>query len=182
MEFFTSLMNVDEIKKAYRKLAMKWHPDRNNGSNESTEMMKRINNAYHAALKGFHGKTYRPENSTPDQKEWTYYYNQKKEQSVIDKLNELIAHDLSEDAEIWLVGFWIWVVNTNREHDKKFMNESKMRWHTKRNAWYWKPAGKRRSRYNKRESLSGLAAKYGVEIHTPDSDKETKRERVAIAA
>src|SRR5688572_9283141 len=36
----------DEIKKAYRKLAMQWHPDRNNGSQESEERFKQITEAY----------------------------------------------------------------------------------------------------------------------------------------
>ncbi|MGH7664419.1 MAG: molecular chaperone DnaJ [Gemmatimonadaceae bacterium] len=36
----------DEIKKAYRKLAMTWHPDRNNGSAESGEKFKAITEAY----------------------------------------------------------------------------------------------------------------------------------------
>jgi molecular chaperone DnaJ len=36
----------DEIKKAYRKLAMACHPDRNNGSKESEEQFKAITEAY----------------------------------------------------------------------------------------------------------------------------------------
>jgi molecular chaperone DnaJ len=36
----------DEIKKAYRKLAMACHPDRNNGSKESEEKFKAITEAY----------------------------------------------------------------------------------------------------------------------------------------
>lgn len=36
----------DEIKQAYRKLAIKWHPDKNNGSEQSTQKFKEINNAY----------------------------------------------------------------------------------------------------------------------------------------
>ena len=36
----------DEIKKAYRKLAMKYHPDRNQGDKEAEEKFKEINAAY----------------------------------------------------------------------------------------------------------------------------------------
>jgi len=36
----------DDIKKAYRKLAMACHPDRNNGSKESEEKFKAITEAY----------------------------------------------------------------------------------------------------------------------------------------
>ena len=36
----------DEIKKAYRGLQMRYHPDRNPGSQESLEMTQKINEAY----------------------------------------------------------------------------------------------------------------------------------------
>jgi curved DNA-binding protein len=36
----------EEIKKAYRKLAMKFHPDRNKGNKEAEEKFKEINEAY----------------------------------------------------------------------------------------------------------------------------------------
>src|SRR5690348_2005692 len=36
----------DDIKKAYRKLAMQYHPDRNNGSRDAEEKFKEITEAY----------------------------------------------------------------------------------------------------------------------------------------
>jgi len=36
----------DEIKAAYRKLALKYHPDRNSGNKESEEMFKEAAEAY----------------------------------------------------------------------------------------------------------------------------------------
>ena len=39
--------NEDDIRKAYRKLAMKYHPDRNPNDKQAEERFKEINEAYH---------------------------------------------------------------------------------------------------------------------------------------
>jgi curved DNA-binding protein CbpA len=41
----------DEIKKAYRNLAKKYHPDVNNGSADAEAKMKAVNEAYSAIMK-----------------------------------------------------------------------------------------------------------------------------------
>ena len=38
--------SADEIKKAFRKLALQYHPDRNQGNDEGAEKFKEINEAY----------------------------------------------------------------------------------------------------------------------------------------
>ena len=38
--------STDDIKKAYRRLAKKWHPDTNGGSTEAAEMFKKVRTAY----------------------------------------------------------------------------------------------------------------------------------------
>lgn len=37
---------IDDIKKAYRRLAKKWHPDTNGGSTQAADMFKKIKAAY----------------------------------------------------------------------------------------------------------------------------------------
>src|ERR1044071_10426000 len=52
MADFYSILEVqrtasdDDIKAAYRKLAMRYHPDRNNGSKDAEEKFKQITEAY----------------------------------------------------------------------------------------------------------------------------------------
>ena len=51
-ESFYNVLNVPEtasqedIKKAYRKMSMMYHPDKNNNSQESTDKFQKISEAY----------------------------------------------------------------------------------------------------------------------------------------
>lgn len=42
----TKSASADEIKKSYRKLAIKWHPDKNQGDPKAEEQFKKISEAY----------------------------------------------------------------------------------------------------------------------------------------
>lgn len=44
-------ITIESIKKNYKKLALKYHPDKNNGSKEAEENFKNITEAYHLLIK-----------------------------------------------------------------------------------------------------------------------------------
>jgi molecular chaperone DnaJ len=42
----TKTVTADELKKAYRKKAVQYHPDKNPGNKEAEEMFKKVSHAY----------------------------------------------------------------------------------------------------------------------------------------
>ena len=61
----------EEIKKAYKKLAMKWHPDKNSGDPSATEKFQRISHAY-STLSDPKKKTYYDKYGTIDEDNFNY--------------------------------------------------------------------------------------------------------------
>jgi len=144
---------------------MEHHPDR--GGN--TRTMQDINGEYLALLKRLDGYVSTDEVG----KEHKYYYNPAREQSVMDKVAELIRLRLPDDVSIWIVGVWIWVRGNTKPVKGKIKSIEGMKWHSKRLCWYWKPyKGKT---YFSGASFHSLASAYGATLVDKGSQE---RERV----
>ena len=47
-------VNEQTVKQNYKRLAKKYHPDKNAGSKDAEEMFKSLTEAYHLLMKAFH--------------------------------------------------------------------------------------------------------------------------------
>ena len=149
MKYFNSCTTIADIKKLYRQLCSKNHPDRGG----DLEVMKAVNVEYKEVLQNFDGKV----EQGSDGKAHTYTYNENIEEELMVKINELLALNLS-DIEIDLIGTWLWI-SGNTKQCKEQLKALKCKWHSKRKVWFF--SMQKKTRYNKKASLSDLAASYG---------------------
>jgi hypothetical protein len=156
--YFNQLHTVDEVKAEYRRLAKQYHPDLGG----TDELMKAINNAYHAALKGCHGQTRKGENN----QEFRYTYDAEVEQGVMDKIHELLALKL-EGVSIALMGTWVWITGDTRTV-KDALKAKGCKYSGDKQCWYWH-GGKYRRRHSKSVPLSSIARSYGYRTFSAQS-------------
>jgi len=146
MKHFSNPKTLEELKKQYRELAHKYHPD----SGGIDEVMKEINAEYTTLfekLKNVHqnadGETYHRETSeTPEQ--------------FINIINRLIHFD---GVTIEIIGSFIWVSGDSKPY-KERLKEMCFRWSTNKSSWYLPPEGyKKRNRKN--YSMADIRNMYG---------------------
>jgi hypothetical protein len=147
---FSNHHTVGQIKSEYRRLAKLHHPDLGG----DLEKMKQVNLQYHAALLAVNGQT-----RTDNGKTFTYKYNEKTEQAVMDKVLEILALNL-DNLEIEIIGIWVWVSGSTKDQ-KDLLNRNGvgLKWHSKRLMWYWKPY--RGKTYYSNASTNQLRQQYG---------------------
>ena len=150
--YFIDCTTIEEIKKKFKTLVLKYHPDLQGGD---LEIMKLINLQYQEALKKGDGQKYKGD----DEKEHIYKYSDELEEELANKMIELLALQMV-DVEIHLIGLWLWIIGESKNYKDK-LKALGCWWHSTRKCWYFKPQQiKSRS---SRGSFEDLAKKYGIE-------------------
>lgn len=147
-------VTTQDIKNAYRKAAMHYHPDRNPAG---AEMMKIINAAFDE-LKDFSGEI------PTDDTETTQDYPE----AVNNALNAVLG---LEGLEIEICGAWVWVSGETYKH-KVPLKEAGYKYASKKKSWYFRPedwSSVSRGSY----SMEDIRHKYG-------SSKPGKHYRTAL--
>lgn len=121
-KWFTA-KNIEELKKEYKILAKKWHPDLNNNSPESIKNMQEINNEFEILFNQLKGK------KEADNKE-------NAEEYII--IMQKVAH---LNIQIELIGNWLWVTSGNTYAVKDVLKNAGFKWAGQKKMWYWHPDG-----------------------------------------
>lgn len=150
LRWFSNPETLEELKKQYKKLAMKFHPDM--GGNESD--MKEINSEYDLLferLKNVHqsaaGETYTSKTET------TETPNEFK-----DIINSLIN---LESITIEICGSWLWITGNTYPY-RKALKELHFRFSRSKTAWYYHTADYHKTS-NRQFTLNQIRDLYGSE-------------------
>lgn len=147
MKYFTDCKTLDELKKAYRRLAMIHHPD----VGGDTAVMQAINAEYdamHETLKKAHNQTadeFHQTTETPEEF-----------REIIEKLIVLSGLDIE------LCGSWLWIGGNTKEH-KEELKAAGCRWSNNKKLWYWHHAEEGRRWHKGSKTMNQIRNKYGSE-------------------
>ena len=166
VDYFENCNTVESTKTLYRDLAFRYHPDRNPGID--IEIIKEVNNQYKQKLASLNGSV-----SVNGESEFTYKYNPNIEQELIDKINELLKLNFTDELEFYLIGNWIWCAGNTRPY-KESLKELGFFWNSTRLLWYYRPESQK-AYYKSSRSLSDIARSYGASKIVTDEKSKTKK-------
>lgn len=123
MVYFKNVKTIQELKKQYRDLIMKYHPDLN--KEDTTEIMQEINSQYDIiftkvkdSFANANGKIYIKENT----------------ETINDFKNIINKIITFKDCKIEIIGTWIWI-SGNTKYYKDILKNLNFHWINNKKAW-----------------------------------------------
>lgn len=169
MKWFQNIETLKDLRKEYRRLVVKHHPD--NGGSE--DVIKESNAEYDILFKRMkedyeHKDTY--SKATDKQKQ---QYNWQKDVQIRDIIMQLSKF---KDITVEIIGVWIWVSNCYEY--RKELKQLGFRWASQKQMWYihFDDYHKFSSRS---ASMAYIRAKYGsVEVKFKTNQQEDEDRRI----
>ncbi len=156
-KWFTGVTTIEQLRKRYRELLKKYHPDNGGGSVEVTQEINAEYDRVFAVLS--HENSLCRETPTHDEKA--------ENKAFKEVLNQIINLDM----DIEIIGNWIWCFKCFAVKDR--LKELGFRYAPKKKAWTWHFG--EYSRYHKGEiPIDDIRAKYGSQKVTRQSKQFTR--------
>lgn len=154
--YFKDCNTIEDVKRRYRELAKKLHPDCGGNAEEFKKMSEEYTRAFET-YKNIHvnaeGETYEKETTeTPEQ--------------FAEIINRVIHFD---GVNVEIIGSWVWLTGSTMLY-KDEIKAAGFWWSKTKKAWYWNGSdqkSRRRGRYN----MTELRQKWG----TQEVEKEEQR-------
>ena len=171
MKWFQEIETLKDLRKRYRQLVIKYHPD--NGGDEY--ILKQINDEYDILFKRMkedyeHKDTY---SSASDKQKQSYDWQ--KDAQIRDIILQLSRF---KDISVEIIGVWIWVSNCYEY--RKELKELGFRWASQKQMWY-KHFDDFHKFSSRPASMSYIRAKYGAVEVKFNREKQEEREKLINA-
>lgn len=145
--FFTNINTLEELKKAYKKLVLKYHPDLGGNLRDMQNLNAEYDKLF-AILKDKH-------NSIAEANRFTT--------EMPEEFREIINSIINLDGiEIELCGSWVWVGGNTYNH-KDELKAANFKWSRTKKMWYWHHAEDRARWTRGRKSMDEIRDTYGSE-------------------
>lgn len=140
-KYFNGVKTVEELRKKYRELLKKYHPDNENGSVEITQ---EINTEYDRLF------SILSKDNKSDSQSYTYEENE----HFKAVMNEIIGFNMTVE----IIGSWIWCFDCFQYKDK--LKALGFTWCSKKKSWVWHD-GEYHRHHKEEIPLNDIRAKYG---------------------
>lgn len=162
MKYFNNVNTLEELRKQYRDLLKKHHPDNRNGSTEATQQINAEYDRLFKILKGMHNSK---SDANTDSNTKTDCNSMKYDFSEDAKLREMLSKIISFDGiTIEVCGAWIWAFDSYNY--RKELKELGFRYAKNKKAWHWHSEAFRK-RSHKTLSMDDIRNYYGsTEVET----------------
>lgn len=144
-KYFTGVHTVDELRKQYRELLHRYHPDNANGSVEITQ---KINAEYDNVFNAILSKVSKSDNQS-------YTYDKTDENEAFKEVLNSIIHI---NADIEIIGSWVWVHGAYEY--RELLKTKGFRYAPKKKCWCWH-YGEYKRHHKKEIPLDEIRIKYG---------------------
>ena len=164
MKYFNNVNTLEELRKQYKELLKKFHPDNPNGSTEATQ---EVNAEYDKLFKVLKDRHEHNTEQTGDYNKCNYD-NMKYDFSEDEKLREVLQSIIHlSDITIEVCGSWIWISGNTYIHRGE-LKEHGFKFASKKKQWYWHSEAFRK-KGKKTLSMSDIRNYYGsTEIQTEE--------------